>query len=111
MTQPFPEDGATLTALRGRIPVDPRAGTNCTVAGLHGYVTGLRREQKWIVGAFVHVPPTVTGGSDGQMLYVTVGKCLAEGWYEATRSRSICRDEFDRLTEIDELRHSLGWRS
>ena len=82
--------------------------TNCFVDGELGQVTGivhdlsLRRIPR---AAFVHL-------DSGDMLHVVLGAARGERdqWREVVASRRIDRDDFDRLTEIDTLRHDMGWR-
>lgn len=80
-------------------------GTTAIVGGERGTVTGVHRmaPHSW-VGAFVKL-------DDGRMLYV-------EGTYAGNRrqyltvtsSREIDRDEFDRITGLDQAREGMGWR-
>lgn len=84
-------------------------GGNCTINGASGYVTALHKEGPHTVGAFVYVPPDDAAGT-GQMLFVRLGRTLAEGRREVSSVRVVSRDEFDRITTLDKLRHDLGWR-
>jgi hypothetical protein len=81
-------------------------GTTAHVGGERGTVTGVHRlgPDSW-VGAFVKLDERPA------MLYV-------EGIYAGNRrqymtvtsSREIDRDEFDRITGLDQAREGMGWR-
>lgn len=87
------------------------AGRTCILGPDHGYVTGYLAEGKHTVGAFVAVPPEYKSDDPVRMLHVTLGMKDDDGWCEVTSTRTITRDEFDRLTTLDKLRHDLGWRA
>jgi hypothetical protein len=80
--------------------------TNCFIDGEHGQVTGIVHGPLRIPrAAFVYL-------DSGDMLHVVLGQAHDERgqWREVVVSRRIDRDDFDRLTEIDTLRHNMGWR-
>ena len=81
-------------------------GTTTYATGNHGELTALHRMHGDIAGAFVKE-------SDGGMFYVELGSRCGErdAFHEVLGFRPISRDEFDRLTDIPLLRHSMGWRS
>ena len=84
-------------------------GTNCTIDGMHGYVTGFHKEGPHLLGAFVHVP--IAAGK-GPMLYVELGATVGDAgrWREVASFRVIDREEFDQLNDLERLRRDLGWR-
>ena len=90
-------------------------GCNVEIDGEHGRVTGLHKDGKHIVGAFVHVPPeSSVHQAPGHMLYVALGRQFGESFeqrHEVLSARLIDRDEFDRLNTLDQLRRDLGWAS
>ncbi|WP_228941810.1 hypothetical protein [Nocardioides sp. Leaf374] len=84
------------------------AGTNCYIAGTPGVVAEVVRDldpRRVPCAAFVQLDL-------GPMLYVTLGRAVGdrEQWREVVVFRQIDRDEFDRLTELAQLRHEMGWR-
>lgn len=91
--------------------------TGCSVEidGEHGRLTGLHKDGKHIVGAFVHVPPeSSVHQAPGHMLYVALGRKVIDGAgerHEVFSARLIDRDEFDRLNTLDQLRRDLGWQA
>ena len=79
--------------------------TGCTTydTGRGGTVTEFHRMHGRLVGAFVKE-------WDGGMFYVTLS-VSDDGGYEVAGTRQISRDEFDGLTDVALLRHTLGWRA
>jgi hypothetical protein len=90
-------------------------GCNVEIDGEHGRVTGIHKDGKHVVGAFVHVPPeSSVHQAPGHMLYVALGRKVIDGAgerHEVLSARLIDRDEFDRLNTLDQLRRDLGWQS
>lgn len=83
-------------------------GGNCSPAeNVSGYVTEFHAESKHLMGAFIKCP--VLDGS-GPMLYARLGHTTRENHRKVLSVRSIEREEFDRLNEIDQYRRELGWR-
>lgn len=102
-------------------------GTTCRVNGERGTVTGFMLEVGKKVGAFVKLDER------SAMLYVELGAQVAacscgrpdlglDGHHvqcnvttgrsvhhEVTAAREIDRDEFDRITGLDEARREWGW--
>lgn len=79
-------------------------GGNCAINGMHGYVTEFHKEGPHVVGAFIKIPA-------GPMLFVRLGRSVGEKHREVVSVREVSRDEFDRITTLDELRYAHGWRS
>ena len=82
------------------------ASTGCTthVTGKGGTVTEFHRMHGRVAGAFVKE-------WDGGMFYVTLSESAEDRHHEVESWRQISRDDFDRLTDVPLLRHSLGWRA
>ena len=84
-------------------------GTNCTIDGRRGIVTGFTYgpglTSPELRFAFVKL-------DSGEMLHVQLGRATGDrgAHHEVTGSRVIDRAEFDRLNGIDEIRTALGWR-
>lgn len=77
-----------------------------------GYVTDFIKDGPHVVGAFAAIPPRHhESGEPVRMLHVTLGKTVGDDLREVVGTRFIDRDEFDRMTELDTLRHDLGWRA
>jgi hypothetical protein len=81
-------------------------GTTTYVTGNLGELTALHRMHGEVVGAFVKQ-------HDGGMFYVVLGARAGDrDQYRKVESvLPISRDEFDELTDIALIRHSMGWRS
>lgn len=87
-------------------------GHNCLVNGEHGYVTGFIHDGPHIVAAFVKIPPEDhRTGEPARMLHVMLGRTTRQDCRAVASACEITRDEFDRLTTLDQLRHDLGWRA
>jgi len=84
------------------------SGTLCHINGERGTVRGLRY-------AYGHANPAthayVVLDERPVMLLVELGQRLGDrlSWAEVTGVREISRDEFDRLTGLEELRRGMGW--
>lgn len=79
-------------------------GTNCYLGETAGIVTGRFLAAGKVVGAFVKLD---TGG----MAHVTLGPAMGDRgqWHEVVRWLIIDRDDFDRITGLDEARRDWGW--
>lgn len=82
-------------------------GTNATVAGRHGIVTGFTYSNidGQTRGAFFAT-------DDGTMMFLELGAYLGErdAWKAVESAREITRDQFDILSGLAPLRSELGWR-
>lgn len=78
-----------------------------------GYLTAHHKEWQDTMGAFVARSPAVRGDVTA-MYYARLGKVthtdILGRWREVADIRRITRDEFDRITGIDQIRRDLGWR-
>ncbi len=84
-------------------------GCNVTVGDWSGYVTGFQHDGPRLVGVFVCAPPE-SSVEKVQMLHVRLGLKVDESRHEVHDWCYLTRDEFDRITELDDLRRDLGWR-
>ena len=83
------------------------AGTTCYINGERGTVTGFQYTNhgaSYLAGAFIALDERVA------MLYVELAATRDERHHEVTSVREINRDEFDRMTDIDGIRETLGWK-
>ncbi len=81
-------------------------GGTTHITGRPGVTTALHRMHGDIVGVFVREDV-------GGMFYVELGAVTGSRGeqHEVKSVRQITRDEFDRLVDVDLIRHSLGWRA
>lgn len=84
------------------------AGTLCHINGERGTVRGFRY-------AYGQANPAthayVVLDERPVMLLVELGQRVGDrlSWAEIASAREIDRDEFDRLTGLDEMRRQMGW--
>lgn len=82
-------------------------GTNCTIGGRHGMVTGAWRARGEIDAVFVLL-------DSGPLLHCPVSRVPVPGrpgWRAVLSSREVNRDQFDRIIGADEYRRDCGWRA